>query len=124
MTRGLGVLAISFLVVSVSVETVYSWQTLGDAYYLVKVVGWVLLAWGLAHIHAGRHVGLTFLASGWAWLAANFWRAIADRFDDLAAGQSLRLGSLELYFAGACLTVCIGGLVWSLLQANPRQPES
>ena len=116
--RGPAVLAIAFLVISVAVETVYSWQTLGDLYYLVKVFGWALLAWGLARMRAGRRDGLTFLASGWAWLAANFWRAIADRLDDLSAGESLRLGSVELYFAGTCLAVCIIGLAWSLTQAN------
>ena len=120
--RGLAILAMSFLVVSVSVETVYSWQSLGDAYYLVKVFGWFLLAWGLARIHAGRRVGLAFLASGWAWLAANFWRAIADRISDLGAGESLRWDSIELLFAGSCLAVCIGGLAWSLTQANRNQP--
>ena len=118
MTRGLAILAISFLVISVSVETVYSWQSLGGAYYLVKVAGWALLAWGLARTRAGDRVGLIFLASGWAWLAANFWRAVADRVHDLAAGESLRLGAVELIFAGSCLAVCIGGLTWSLAQAN------
>lgn len=118
MTRGLAILAISFLVVSIAVETVYSWQSLGGPYYLVKVAGWVLLAWGLVRLRAGDRAGLIFLASGWAWLAANFWRAVADRVDDLAAGESLRLGSIELVFAGSCLAVCIGGLAWSLVQAN------
>jgi hypothetical protein len=120
-TRGLAALTISFLVISVSVETVYSWQSLADAYYLVKVFGWSLLAWGLTRISVGRRIGLTFLASGWAWLAANFWRAIADRINDLNAGESLRLGSIELLFAGSCLAVCIGGLVWSLARANRNQ---
>jgi hypothetical protein len=64
------------LAVSVPVETVYSWRGgLTDLYYLVKVVGWALLAAGAMRVRRGRsEVGQTLLAGGWGWLAANFWR--------------------------------------------------
>jgi hypothetical protein len=116
--RGLALLAICFLVVSVSVETVYSWRSLGDAYYLIKVAGWFLLGWGAVRIGAKYDSGLVLSAAGWAWMAANFGRAVADRLTRVGAGETLRLGSVELAFAGSCLLVCLGGLSWSLARAS------
>lgn len=116
--RGLAILTGCFLVVSVVVETVYSWGSLGDAYFLVKVVGWILLALGATGIRARNPHGLTYLAAGWGWMAANFWRAIADRVTDISAGQTLRLGSVEIIFAGSCLTVCLIGLILTLVKAS------
>jgi hypothetical protein len=120
--RGLAVLAICFLAVSVSVETAYSWRSLGDAYYLIKVAGWFLLGWGAVRIHAQHDSGLVLSAAGWAWMAANFARAVADRFTRIEAGETLRLGSVELVFAASCLVVCLAGLSWSLARAIGRIP--
>ncbi|OFW43521.1 MAG: hypothetical protein A3J29_03740 [Acidobacteria bacterium RIFCSPLOWO2_12_FULL_67_14b] len=116
--RGIAILAVCFVLVSVVVETAYSWRSLGDAYFLVKVAGWILLSWGAMQIRAGNPGGLAFLAAGWGWMAANFWRAIADRLTDISAGQSLRLGSVEIIFAGSCLAVCLTGLILTLVKAN------
>jgi hypothetical protein len=116
--RGLAVLAIFFLLVSVSVETAYSWRSVGDAYYLIKVAGWLLLGWGVVRIRARLDSGVTLSAAGWAWMAANFGRAVADRLTKLSAGEALRLGSVELAFAGSCLVVCLAGLGWSLTRAS------
>src|SRR5688572_5818167 len=95
---GLLILALSFLAISVPVETAYSWrQGLAEPYYLVKLVGWLLLVTGAAQLRKRRlDAGVAFLAGGWGWLAANFARAVADRFGRLASGQALRLGSIEL----------------------------
>ena len=116
--RGLTILIVCFLVVSVSVETVYSWRSLGDAYYLIKVAGWVLLGWGAARLRTRPTFGLVLSAAGWAWMAANFGRAVADRLARISAGENLRLGSVELAFAGGCLLVCLAGLSWSLARAG------
>lgn len=116
--RGIAILAVCFLVVSIVVETTYSWSRLADAYFLVKVAGWVLLFRGAMRIRAGHPDGLTYLAAGWGWMAANFWRAIADRVADMSAGQTLRLGSIEIIFAGSCLAVCVTGLILTLVQAK------
>jgi hypothetical protein len=109
-------LTLCVLAVLIPIETAYSWRLgLAEPYYLVKVVGWGLLAWGAAHVRGPRsNAGLAFLAAGWAWQAANYWRAVADRVTRLADGDALRLGSLELWFAGSCLLVSLAGLVWSL----------
>src|SRR5688572_23871433 len=101
----LSLLTVSFLAISISIETAYSWRDgLTDPFYLVKLAGWSLLAAGLVKLR-GRSTGLGFalLAGGWGWLAANFWRAVADRLVRIGDGQSLRLGSVELWFAGGCL---------------------
>jgi hypothetical protein len=113
---GLWIFTVCFLATSVSIETAYSWRTgLTDPYYLVKVVGWVLLASGAIQLRRSRvDAGLALLAAGYGWLAANFWRAVADRLSHIAAGQTLRLGSVELWFAGACLLVSLVGMAWSL----------
>ena len=116
-------LTVCFLAVSFPVETAYSWRLgLADPYYLVKLVGWVLLAWGAIRLREARpKAGLGFLAAGWGWFAANFWRALADRVTRIAAGQTLRLGSLELWFAGTCLLVSLVGLAWSLSLTSRRE---
>jgi hypothetical protein len=112
-----------FLATSVSIETVYSWPIgLADPYYLVKFVGWVLLAAGVTRFRTRPDVGLVLLAGGWGWLAANFWRAVADRYARLEAGQSLPLGSIELWFAGSCLLVSVLGLMGCLILASRRVP--
>jgi hypothetical protein len=118
---GLSRLSVGFLAVSISVETVYSWRLgLADPYYVAKVVGWILLAAGVAQLRTPR-TSLALLAAGWGWFGANFWRAVADRFARLAAGQVLRLGSLELWFAGSCLLISLIGLAWSLVLTSRRE---
>jgi hypothetical protein len=52
---GLRRLAICFLLVSVPIETLYSWRNgITDPYYLVKVCGWALLAFGVMQLVSGR----------------------------------------------------------------------
>ncbi len=117
------ILAICFLAVSVPVETLYSWPGgLTNPYYLVKVVGWTLLAFGVMHVRRGRpQLGQVLLAGGFGWFAANFWRAVADRFSDLEAGGTLRLGSIELWFAGSCLLVSMLGLALAVSATTRRR---
>ena len=122
-SAGLSRLSIGFLAISIPVETVYSWRLgLADPYYLAKVVGWILLAAGVAQLRTPRtSLALALQAAGWGWFAANFWRAVADRFARLAAAQVLRLGSLELWFAGSCLLISLIGLAWSLVLTSRRE---
>lgn len=118
---GVWIVTVCFLATSVPIETAYSWHIgLSDPYYLVKLVGWVLLAAGATQLRTRPDVGLAFLAGGWGWLAANFWRAVADRFSRVEAGQTLRLGSIELWFAGSCLLVSVFGLAWCLTLTSRR----
>lgn len=114
VVSGQRVLAQCFLAISVPIETWYSWRGgLTDPYYLVKLVGWVLLGSGALRLRrTDPQSGLVFLAAGWAWFGANFWRAVADRLTRIASGQTLRLGSVELLFAGGCLLISLVGLSW------------
>jgi hypothetical protein len=64
---------------------------------------------------------LGYFIAGWAWFAANFWRAIADRSGSMAAGHALRLGSIELWFAGSCLLISILALAGSLMLLGQRR---
>src|SRR5690242_5771957 len=92
----LPILAVAFLIVSVVVETLYSWRHLGDPYYLLKVVGWLLLAAGAIGFPLRLQARMVCLAAGWAWMGSNFWRALADRVRTLHGGGTLRLGFLEI----------------------------
>jgi hypothetical protein len=122
-SAGLSRLTVGFLAISIPVETVYSWRLgLADPYYLAKVVGWILQAAGVAQLRAARvSLALALLAAGWGWFGANFWRAVADRFARLSSGPVLRLGSLELWFAGSCLLISLIALAWSLVVTSRRQ---
>jgi hypothetical protein len=122
-SAGLSRLSVGFLAVSIPVETVYSWRLgLADPYYVAKVVGWILLAAGVAQLRTPRmSFALALLAAGWGWFGANFWRAVADRFARLAAGQVLRLGSLELWFAGSCALISLIGLAWCLVLTSRKE---
>jgi hypothetical protein len=106
-----------FLAASVPIEVVYSWGGgLTSPYFLVKLAGWVLLAAGVALLGRRRPgIGLAFLAAGWGWLAANFWRAAADR-----VSQGLSFGSVEVWFTGGCFLVSLVGLALSLRAAGRR----
>lgn len=118
--RGVAVLVVCFLAVTVPIETVYSWHVgLSSPYYLVKLTGWVFLVFGAAKFRSTRRdVGLVLLAVGWAWLSANFCRAVADRVSRMAAGQTLRLGAIEVWFAGGCLLVSLIALCWCVVLAS------
>ena len=120
-SRGVGLwrVTVAFLLVTTPIETMYSWRGgLLDPYYLVKVAGWILLTWGSVRFR-NPHLpgGTSLLAAGWGWMAANFWRAVADRLARVAVGQDLRLGSVELWFAEGCLVVSLIALAWSLVAA-------
>ena len=122
-SAGLSRLSVGFVAISIPIETVYSWRLgLADPYYLAKVIGWILLAAGVAQLRAARaSLALALLAAGWGWFGANFWRAVADRFARLSSSQVLRLGSLELWFAGSCLLISLIGLAWSLVLTSRRE---
>jgi hypothetical protein len=106
---GVWLLPACFLVATIPIEVAYSWRGgLANPYFLVKLVGWILLSAGAARVRKSQ-TGLAFLTAGWGWMAANFWRAVADRIS-----QGLSFGSAEVWFTGGCLLLCVIGLAWSL----------
>ena len=108
-----------FLAIYVPIETWYSLPALWHPFYLVDLIGMLLLAWGVARCR--RHAspsGLAVLASGYAWEGANFWRALFGRLEEIAGGGELRLGWAELCFVVCGTLVALAGLLWSLLLAT------
>ena len=79
---------LALLVVYAPVETWVSWPAgLSNPFYLVDVAGFGLLLWGaLASLRARPDVAPGVLCAGYAWSAANGWRALALRIQTLQQG--------------------------------------
>ena len=113
---------LTFLIAYAPIETWYSMPELWDPFYVVDLIGIVLLILGMVRLRRGLLSGsLGMLTAGYAWTGANFWRALFDRVSEVAAGGVLDYGWAELCFT-ACITIAaIAGLVWSLV-LGARQP--
>jgi hypothetical protein len=115
---------VGFLAFYAPIEIWYSLPRLWDPFFLVDLIGIMLLAWGA--IDSRRAVSqrsLSVLVAGYAWTGANFWRAMFDRVFEIAAGSELNYGWLELCFTGCVMIGAITGLVWSLaLVSRPTAP--
>jgi len=84
---------IGLLVIYVPIETWYSLPALWDPFYLVDLIGMVLLAWGAVRCRRdASSSSLAVLAAGYAWEGANFWRALFGRLQAIANGGELQLG--------------------------------
>jgi hypothetical protein len=104
------------LVVYAPIEIWYSSPQLWDPFFLVDLIGIVLLGVGaVRYRRTGAPTSLGMLIAGYAWTSANFWRALFDRLVELRAGGTLDYGLLELCFTTCILVAAVIGLVWSLL---------
>ena len=71
----------------VPLETWASWPALSNPFYLVDVIGFALLLWGaMTSLRARPDVAPGVLCAGYAWSAANGWRALALRMETLQQG--------------------------------------
>ena len=115
-TTQLETFTLAFLIAYAPIETWYSMPEFWDPFYLVDVVGIVLLILGIVRLRRGRPpAAVGMLTAGYAWTSANFWRALFDRISEVAAGGVLDYGWAELCFT-ACITIAaIAGLVWTLV---------
>lgn len=103
------------LVLYSPIETWASWPELYSPYYLVDLIAMVLLTLGVLRSRQRRALpALGLLTGGWGWLGANGWRATADRFEALRAGESLEFGAAEMCFVVCGTVAAIVGLAWSL----------
>jgi hypothetical protein len=110
---------VGFLVFYAPIETWGSWPDLWSPYYLVDLMGILLLAFGALRTRRGRYrQGLAFIGGGWAWMAAAGWRATADRLFDMAEGIELEYGAAEMCFVVCSLGLALAGFVWSLRLAS------
>ena len=123
--RPLVVFTVAFLVLYAPIETWYSAPELWDPFYLVDLIGMGLLASGAAGFRSRGRLRVGVLAAGYAWTAANFWRALFGRLADLRQGGQLDYGLAELCFIGCILLAAFAGVAWSLaiLGTNPRTVE-
>ena len=108
----LAILTLVYLALYIPIETWASWPALLSSYYLIDAIAMGLLLWGALHSLAARprrRPGL--LAVGWAWAAANYWRAFFGRVGFIEQGGALQLGAPELWTVGGALVlalVCLG----------------
>lgn len=115
LDRPLATYTLWVLVFYAPIETWASLPELYSPYYLVDFIAMVLLTLGVVRSRLGRPLpALGFLTGGWGWLGANGWRATADRFEALGAGESLEFGAAEMCFVICGTVAAIVGLVWSL----------
>ena len=111
----------ALLILYAPIETWYSLPQFWDPFYLVDVIGILLLAVGaLRHRKTGSAASLGLLIAGYAWTAANFWRALFGRIAELMNGGVLDYGRLELCFTTCVLICAVVGLGWSLTVAQTR----
>ena|SRR5690242_1997360 len=90
------------------VETIYSRHELWSPYYIIDVIAFGLLILGVVRsLRARPRSAPALLTAGWAWAAANFWRAAFDRIGTLQRGGRLSLGSIELQFVCTELVVAL-----------------
>ena len=122
----LATFTLAFLVVYAPIETWYSMPALFDPFYLVDVIGLILLAVGVVDVR--RHPETSRLAvmiAGYAWTASNMWRALFGRVQEIAEGRELDYGLAELCFCGCVMLGAMIGLVWSIdLATRQRVPRS
>lgn len=111
----LAAFTLALLIVYAPIETWYSLPKLWDPFYVVDLIGIVLLLVGLVRLRrdpVSPH--LPILIAGYAWTSANFWRAFFGRVLEIAGGGELDYGWAELCFTICVLIIALGGLVWSL----------
>lgn len=125
--RQLANLTFGLLVLYFPIETWASAPELWDPFYLVDLIGMILLFWGARRARAGTAAGVALLAAGYAWMSANGWRATFRRLSELAAGGQLDYGALELCFVVCSTALMIAGLaasLWMLLRASAAAHEA
>ena len=90
------------LLIYAPLETWGSWPSgLSNPFYLVDAVGFALLLWGaLASLRARPDVAPGVLCAGYAWSAANGWRALALRLEILQEGGHVDVGLVWLISLG------------------------
>ena len=107
----------------VPLETWASWPRLTSPFYLVDAMAMALLFWGSVHSLSARpRCAPGLLTAGWAWTAANYWRAFFDRVRFLNEGGHLQLGSPEYWTVGGALVLAMACLLLGLSMTRRAQP--
>ena len=112
---------LGLLLVYVPVETWVSWPSgLTDPFYLVDVVAFALLLWGaVTSLRARPDVAPGVLCAGYAWSAANGWRALALRIQTLQHGGEVDVALVWLIVVGE-IAALVGLALLLLLVVESR----
>jgi hypothetical protein len=93
--------------------------------YLVDFIAMILLGWGALHsLRARPYASPGILCAGFAWCAANGWRATAWRWRELKQGGALEYGTAEIAsVAGstALALVCLVLTLYLVMHAAPKK---
>jgi hypothetical protein len=113
---GLAWFTLGSLVVYFPLET---WASLKDGlwhpFYLVDLIAMVLLGWGAVRSLRARPLCAPgVLCAGYAWSAANGWRATFGRMFELLRGEALDHGWAEMLFVSIGTGIGLACLVLSL----------
>jgi len=107
------------------IETWASWPHLTSPFYLIDAIGMAQLLWGSVHSLAARpRRAPGLLAAGWAWTAANYWRAFFDRVRYVNEGGNLQLGAPEYWTVGGALVMALLCLALSASMTARRTDQS
>ena len=110
------------LLVYAPLETWASWPALSNPFYLVDVVGFVLLLWGATtSLRARPAAAPGVLCAGYAWSAANGWRALAIHIGTLEQGGQVDAGLVWL-LAMLEVAALVGLALLLLLVVESRPP--
>ena len=117
-------LTLGVLLVYAPLETWVSWPAgLSNPFYLVDVVGFLLLLWGaMTSLRARPDVAPGVLCAGYAWSAANGWRALALRMDTLQRGGEVDVGLVWLLVISE-VVMLTGLALLLLLVVESRRPR-
>ena len=112
------------LLIYAPLETWGSWPSgLSNPFYLVDAVGFALLLWGaLASLRARPDVAPGVLCAGYAWSAANGWRALALRIETLQQGGKVDVGLTWMIGFGE-IAALTGLALLLLLVVESRTPS-
>ena len=112
------------LLVYAPLETWGSWPSgLTNPFYLVDVVGFALLLWGvLRSLRARPDIAPGVLCAGYAWSGANGWRALALRMETLQQGGQVDVGLVWLLVIGE-VVVLVGLALLLLLVVESTTPS-
>ena len=83
--------------------------------YLVDLVGMGLLGAGVVALWRVRPFAGALTATGWAWTAANVWRATMERYHAIDQGRTVFLGFFTVWIGSAVTVfaiVAIGVALW------------
>ena len=121
---GIARFTLVLLLIYAPLKTWASWPALTNPFYLVDVVGFALLLWGaFASLRARPNVAPGVLCAGYAWSAANGWRALALRIETLEQGGQVDVTLVWLLVIGEIVALTGLALLLLLIAESRTSPR-